>query len=527
MAGAALAAVAVAAPAGAALPADPSSGGEVTASLGEAAPAEQGTASLGEAAVSEEGSARLEEAAPPDEGATAGLGEAPPAETALAVEGASSAPVSPTPVEKIDEALDVAPASEESTGSESETGSGGVEATDMLAAEASEASVASVEPQAAGQLPALVPLPIRPGDEPPSDYADCLNGEGAKTPQGRVHNRFLWCQENTVTVKYVRRVDYLRVPGGAPATVGTVRLTYQAVVAGRMDDRSARVYLRTQKDAVDIDGFNLIDRHFSVPDLQFWIMPECTQTVQFCNAAPSAVHYPYAVWDHGTDWARWDIFSRAEASTVADKVLRHDWRFRFSGEGGDWGYTEGVTQNHRLRCDSANYFENFGIDYPAACINDDVVPHLIYRVSDTRLRSVALHIRDAQNTPDKTFPFVGAGKEIPGRYTGSRSDPGLTRVPYDGSVYNDNSAEKDKACQARGQYVNQTNFGWRPPTSGQQCDEYPFASTDQGAGNYTGNFSVRVVPKGENGSAGSVLRYYYFSDRILYSSDTFYVEIVD
>ncbi|MFF2641761.1 NucA/NucB deoxyribonuclease domain-containing protein [Streptomyces niveus] len=73
-------------------------------------------------------------------------------------------------------------------------------------------------------------------------------------------------------------------------------------------------------------------------------------------------------------------------------------------------------------------------------------------------------------------------------------------------------------------------------TLDEQCDEYPFASTLEGAGSPDWDFSVRAVPKGNNQSAGGTLLSYYNADRVLawdaslpepdVTNDMFWVEIV-
>ncbi|WP_254708364.1 NucA/NucB deoxyribonuclease domain-containing protein [Streptomyces lunaelactis] len=50
---------------------------------------------------------------------------------------------------------------------------------------------------------------------------------------------------------------------------------------------------------------------------------------------------------------------------------------------------------------------------------------------------------------------------------------------------------------------------------GEQCDEFPFASTKEGAGKGDGNFSVRYVPQPDNSTAGAGLSAWYGQDRIL------------
>ncbi|GLY77354.1 NucA/NucB deoxyribonuclease domain-containing protein [Actinoallomurus iriomotensis] len=57
------------------------------------------------------------------------------------------------------------------------------------------------------------------------------------------------------------------------------------------------------------------------------------------------------------------------------------------------------------------------------------------------------------------------------------------------------------------------------------CDEYPFASTYQGAARAHGNFSVMIVPDGDNRSSGSRLGNWYATDRVL-DGDPFYINVV-
>ena len=85
---------------------------------------------------------------------------------------------------------------------------------------------------------------------------------------------------------------------------------------------------------------------------------------------------------------------------------------------------------------------------------------------------------------------------------------------------------KNAACQRKAPYE-----GWRglPPynTTTHQCDEYPFASTWEGAADPDWAFSVRAVPATENEKAGGLLTWYFFADRILYDNDEFWVQIKD
>lgn len=151
-----------------------------------------------------------------------------------------------------------------------------------------------------------------------------------------------------------------------------------------------------------------------------------------------------------------------------------------------------------------------------------MLPHLQYSISDPRVARVAQHIYAAQHIPDSTYPLA-TGKKIPGMYTGDAAAPALHRTPYQGTVWKANSAEKTRACNRRPPY---TTTGPPPPDDPTwQGDEYPFASTLEGAASPDWDFSVRYVPESDNTTAGTLLRQYYFSDRILYDQDPFYVQI--
>ncbi|MFJ4100828.1 NucA/NucB deoxyribonuclease domain-containing protein [Amycolatopsis japonica] len=68
----------------------------------------------------------------------------------------------------------------------------------------------------------------------------------------------------------------------------------------------------------------------------------------------------------------------------------------------------------------------------------------------------------------------------------------------------------------------------RPIPSDEQCDEYPFAATMEGAASPDWDFSAKAVNGRENTRAGGYLRWYVFWDRMLYRDmDSYYVNIID
>ncbi|MEU4674700.1 NucA/NucB deoxyribonuclease domain-containing protein [Amycolatopsis sp. NPDC023774] len=56
------------------------------------------------------------------------------------------------------------------------------------------------------------------------------------------------------------------------------------------------------------------------------------------------------------------------------------------------------------------------------------------------------------------------------------------------------------------------------------CDEYPFASTQEGAGPGNGNYSARLIDAGDNQAAGRWLDSNYTLNRII-DGDPYYIAI--
>ena len=200
-----------------------------------------------------------------------------------------------------------------------------------------------------------------------------------------------------------------------------------------------------------------------------------------------------------------------------------------------------------LRCDSADYFQQGSATYPKACVFSEVIPHLTYTL-DSDIRSVAFHIFTAQHHPNLTYPLLvpfgvpmPRDKRIPGQYIAGDPDaPGLHRITptLHPGEYKANGEHKDGACYKRGPHRDEyfdTGLPVPPRTPDEQCDEYPFASTLEGAAHPYWDFSVKAVPQPDNSIAGARLANYYVDDRILAwdpgldrpdeTNDRFYVEI--
>ncbi|MGW5671083.1 NucA/NucB deoxyribonuclease domain-containing protein [Micromonospora sp. NPDC003776] len=386
--------------------------------------------------------------------------------------------------------------------------------------DASEADKLAAEASAAATAPATAPNALEVAATPPAPgTAECLGRDGAHSENGTWLNRFLWCQRYGIGVSLYQMDPNLNIP----VYLGKITMQFQAVVEGRKDDRSVRVYFHSVPGSVVYD-LPAAEKEIA-PSMLFTMSVGCSDSA--CSSFGLPVPQTWSLWNDTDLWWWWDVSSDETASTNPDKVLYHKWYFTFEGAGGGYVFDGPArTPERTIRCDSANYFELFGVDYPKACINAEVIPHLQYTVGDPGHDAVARHIQTAQDSPLSTYPIeLDETKSIPGKYTGNADDRGLHRVPYQGAIYNLNVDMKNAACGRQYPYNDWTGL---PPydTSTSDCDEYPFATTAEGAA--TRNFSVRAVPSSQNRSAGSSLRYYYFGDRILYNyQDQFWVEIKD
>jgi hypothetical protein len=145
----------------------------------------------------------------------------------------------------------------------------------------------------------------------------------------------------------------------------------------------------------------------------------------------------------------------------------------------------------------------------------DYTPELVLSLSDPAVNESALHIRDAQDFPTRTFPSW-LGKTVPGKPGGE---------PLHRTVDDARSTANNTAA------INTCKQVWGPDyaTGGMQCDEYPFKVTQEGAANAingtpTRRYSARPITGTDNGNAGNRLGELYGGSRVL-DGEQFYVRI--
>jgi hypothetical protein len=357
-----------------------------------------------------------------------------------------------------------------------------------------------------------------PSEPDPGFAAECeASKAAANDPFGYVKNRFQWCTTNLVTAVAANPED--------PAEDGYLLMTFVLVGYGRDDgSRNVRIFMRP----MSVIALGSLGLQTSVK-----IDLDCLHDTPGCSTGPgySATLAEWLARSVSGAWVPLDLYSDETVSTdLLDKVLYHVFATKLTIRGTTTVWVADDNNqplSYFIRCDSATYFSG----RPKACIFHDVLPHLQYALTDadgsnSAVHGVAQHIQEAFTYPNATYPLkIDGDKNIPGNYDRHTDTDYLERVPYDGPDWRANGAVKDAACQRRGDYID-TGLP-TPPGDGEQCDEYPFATTVQGAAHPYWDFSVKAVPTTENGAAGLALQAYYRDDRILYyDGDLFYVQIL-
>lgn len=178
----------------------------------------------------------------------------------------------------------------------------------------------------------------------------------------------------------------------------------------------------------------------------------------------------------------------------------------------------GGTFEFPFRCDAASYASG------GACIYHTIDAKMRYGLTGDGVDQVAAHIKLAQDDPENTKPG-GVGIKIPGK-PGSKPLTRLFRkIDADAQTYY--TANRNRATDTCDYY---DPFGLLDKTL--DCDEYPFASTWEGANFHTQNpgsawwFSAKRLNSVQNQLAGSQLGNWYTRDHIL-AKDPFYVEITE
>lgn len=143
-------------------------------------------------------------------------------------------------------------------------------------------------------------------------------------------------------------------------------------------------------------------------------------------------------------------------------------------------------------------------------------------MSDPDVDESAIHIREAQ-AADLPGKFVGRGDGSILQDSSNDSPLTRTREP-DVIAKNRSAARKQYVLQYAEEPVCTLTTDPDDPPGPCNCDEYPFASTYEGA--FEGRFSVKRIDAKDNQRAGARLGNFFTSQRVI-GGDTFYVNVTD
>lgn len=168
------------------------------------------------------------------------------------------------------------------------------------------------------------------------------------------------------------------------------------------------------------------------------------------------------------------------------------------------------------RCDYASSLIGMAGTTPrTGCVMYGTSVLMRIRGDDFAVAEASDHMYFAQTFPNQTWPPMKGGKVkvIPGGFP-TTGIP-LTRLA-DQAKIEQNRSTATGACDLRtAPDRNLVAPEW-------ECDEYPFASTYQGARMASGNYSVRKIHRTDNQEAGAYLAAFYGAWRII-DTDPFWV----
>lgn len=321
------------------------------------------------------------------------------------------------------------------------------------------------------------------------DFAACNKNPEGKADDGFILNHFEFCRWNYNTLTKLN---------GQGKVEGQVRFKETEIGEGHDNGRQGtnNVKVTEVKTSGVFKGasMTLHPRAVGYPG-------KCATTF---GTSPSYTE-PLSTWNDTYVYYRVTSSASDGDQSRIDKPLscnfRNNWKVNGAKGSSDWF----AAPDQGLRMDSAEYLKRGATQGKEGAIFNRVIPWFSYDYADANVKQVAEHIFTAYLMPESTDPRVDHAKKIPGRLGSSTF---LTR----------NYSRFDDAARK----VSEQNLKWKTTACGKlvkanstyECDEFPFASTKEGAA--TGNFSVRYVPGKANSTAGGRLAAWYARDRILH-----------
>lgn len=356
---------------------------------------------------------------------------------------------------------------------------------------------------------------------------ECANNDSSDNDGGWIKNRFSYCQRHLIIIPAIK--CGLLPPGCYLRGEFVSRNTI--IGKAKVGGYGGNKWMRYAEFDLNVDVY-LSTGDFNNTGATMEARLECEGSWQGGGGDEKKACHP--LFDKGREdstrsWRRdgdtsFTLLSEAPqqpgskaGEQIADGDFRPVYEFRIPGYG-QFQPTEG--EEGKLRFDSAWYMQRGKL----AAVFSDTTPALRYDRSDKSdptapgepyrgVAAVAEHIADARANPDDTLP-PKSDKELPGA---EPVDPLYRLAKAAGASqlarYNANRSVVRRYC---------TGGDVPGGGSGKDCDEYPFASSYQGAARsqyegdeYKNDYTVRYISRIENQEAGRRLGAWYENDRIL------------
>ncbi|MEV6984653.1 DNRLRE domain-containing protein [Sphaerisporangium sp. NPDC051017] len=199
------------------------------------------------------------------------------------------------------------------------------------------------------------------------------------------------------------------------------------------------------------------------------------------------------------------------------------------------------SQVPRVRCDNSKMGNKVGSDeyrHKKACVFGSANRIFTMSLSDTNITGAALHNFMAMNFPNATRPELLdsdgnlLNKDIPGDY-GPGSEPkdkenflrrGTASPSADAKAWvRENRTKISTPCRHERTRLEGQEVVVKKTL---ECDEFPYASSKQGAKDANGHYSIMYIPKLQNNIHGRYLSAFYSRYRVG-TDNKFWVRIVD
>ncbi|MFF8036254.1 NucA/NucB deoxyribonuclease domain-containing protein [Streptomyces sp. NPDC016626] len=338
----------------------------------------------------------------------------------------------------------------------------------------------------------------------PADEADLrteceAQAEKAKTAQGWIKSRFESCQKR----------PYDLVLRNKEGTEAIGRLWFDMWTLGFAYDGTRRVDYTTSIENIRVQSVGTEDA------TKWRVGQHFRETINASNSDPNPqLTLPQTtsrdellgVWDTSPLWTltytspdQGALYSSGNQQRVAATVLMDVTADSPNAS----SYSEVDAYRSSVRFDYAGPVAG---KYKGAVFTEARV-ELSFSQSDPAVDESALHIYDAQHNPERTFPSWPA-KTVPGE-----TEP-LHRL-----------VDAEEQQKNRNTSIATCNNVWGDYSGTPlQCDEYPFASTKEGANKGDNRYSVRLIEGSDNEEGGRRLNSMYTLNRML-DDDPFYVKI--